>query len=223
MAEILESQGHDVHIIDNNSTYEPTLKWYNSGQFTVYYLKENLGSTAPWQCEWLDTSDYYVVTDPDLGIENIPSNWPDILIEGIEKHNVIKCGFSLDETFTPSENPAYTLDKFYRYPNGNPAVWDKSLKLDKNYYNCHIDTTFAVYVPGVKKHIIGGIRSERPYTARHLPWHIVNEIKNEQSIQILMDNELEYYYDHCQANSRSITMHRIQPLLQKYKSKFLEV
>jgi len=103
MSEILLNQGHDVYIVDNASTYEPLLEWYNQQKdIKIIKLGINSGHNSPWTHKIIDTSDYYVVTDPDLDISTVPSNWDEVLISGIKQFNVEKAGLSLSEkTYLP--------------------------------------------------------------------------------------------------------------------------
>jgi hypothetical protein len=215
MAHDLAEQGHEVIIVDNNSTYEPLLDFYSMLKCEVVRLKENLGHKAPWLAGVVDSGDYYAVTDPDLDISMIPKDWPFLCIDGIRTYGVEKCGFSLDETLVPTQNPAYLLDEFYKFPQGNPAVWGIPLEEGK-FYNAPVDTTFAVYAPKVTKHHVSGIRTGRPYTARHLPWHLVLDYDpKEQSIQIPMDDE--YYNYFKTASDASQTKKRMDMMIWQYE------
>jgi hypothetical protein len=215
-AEWFAGQGHEVVIIDNDSDYPPLVDWYDACEYTVVRLHANFGHEAPWRASVVDSSDYYAVTDPDLSFEGIPDDWPEVCIEGIRR-GAMKCGFSLDETKVPSSNPAWILDEFHLYPEGDhPARWADKLK-DGIYLDYSIDTTFAVYAPG-GRHGIGGRRIDRPYTARHLPWHIVAErLKDEDSFQIPMDEEIYYYFS--TASNSSVTRGRLQTILSDYKGR----
>lgn len=217
MAKILLNQNHEVIIIDNQSTYEPLLDWYeNQKDIKIIKLNINGGHTAPWSYNIVDRSDFYVVTDPDLDISEIPNNWDDILLEGVKKYNCRKAGFSLFEKRIPKKNPAWILDEFYLHPDGNdPRRWGDKIKLCHNFFNCPIDTTFAVYAP-LTNYFIGGIRSNQPYTAKHLPWHIVLKLdKDCDSFQIEMDDEIYYYFNN--SSSSSTTKDRLNLMMREYE------
>jgi hypothetical protein len=194
MAQILSAQGHYVVFVDNGSTFQPLVEFYEHCPFDVVRLERNLGHAAPWIANVVDTSDYYVVTDPDLDLGGLPQDWPEKLCEGVNRFGA-KCGLSLDETRVPSSNPAYYLDEFYLYPEGNhPARWGSQVMLPGGYFNLPTDTTFAVYGPGIG-YFIGGVRAARPYTARHLPWHLVREIDDDSpALQIPVCDEHLYYF-----------------------------
>lgn len=217
MSEILLNQGHDVYIVDNASTYEPLLEWYNQQKdIKIIKLGINSGHNAPWTHKIIDTSDYYVVTDPDLDISTVPSNWDEVLISGIKQFNVEKAGLSLSEKNIPSSNPAWILDDFCSYPNGdNPYRWGDNVKLNEMFFNLRTDTTFAVYAPNTD-YSISGIRSNAPYTAKHLPWHIVlKKDNNPNEFQIEMNDEIYYYF--MNATLSSTTKLRLSNMLKEYE------
>ena len=211
MAEKLKSEGHQVTFVDNNSTYEPLRDWYLESGFRVLYLKENEGHTAPWNHYGREMNDdYYVVTDPDLDISNVPSDWDALLTEAVRLTGASKCGLSLDDSRIPSTNPAWLDDMFYRYPKGgNPQSWGPVLRKGPvTLYDRQVDTTFAVYKPGTRYHV-GGIRAGRPYTARHLPWHVVPELTgDDRAFEITLDDEFRFYLEH--ANDSSTTAQRFR-------------
>lgn len=220
MVRILREQGHRVVIVDNGSTYGPLLEWYSTEPCRIVRT-QNLGNRSPWLCGAVDDSDYYVVSDPDLDLSMVPPDWPTKLREGIERYGADRCGLSLDETRVPTRNPAWRADRFCDYPKGNPVVWGEKVKLAGGFIRYPVDTTFAVYRPKCTSwRAPGGIRTDRPYTARHLPWHIVPEIDPlEDSIQIPLDDELYRYY---KATSRaalgeSCTVGRMAQMISEYE------
>lgn len=219
MSEILLNQNHEVIIVDNNSSYQPLIDWYEKQKdIDIVRLNINVGHTAPWALNIVDNSDYYVVTDPDLCISSVPNDWDSILIEGIKKFSATKCGLSLSENNIPKENPAWILDRFCDYPNGdNPITWGDHIKLDKFFINFPTDTTFAIYSPGQWYHI-GGIRSNKPYTAKHLPWYIVlNKNENLNEFQIEMNDEMYFYFKN--SSDVSTTKHRMKKMISEYEIK----
>ena len=208
------NHGHDVTIIDNASTYEPLLNWYATKPCSIVFLGENLGHLAPWRSRAVDASDYYAVTDPDLSFDGIPPDWPEVCVEGIRR-GAMKCGFSLEELGVPSRNPAWLADGFYLHPRGLPALWGPRVRPGDGYIRYPVDTTFAVYAPG-GRYGVGGWRTDRPYTARHLPWHIVpNRQGGSEALEIPMDDEIFYYFTHASDVSR--TKARLQPMLAAYE------
>lgn len=220
MADILAKQGHEPIFVDNASTYEPLLRYYDEEcEYEVVRLGWNWGHTAPWR--YIDAitlnREAYVVTDPDLDISGIPSDWEFALKEGLVRYlGAPKCGFSLDETRVPSKNPSWIEDGFYKYPDGNPRVWGRRLPGSMcHFFDYPVDTTFAMYRKGNGWSQASGIRTDRPYTARHLPWHIVLDVDpKEDTLQIPMDDEIYYYFTH--ANASSLTRKRMEPMLKEY-------
>jgi len=169
----LEQRGYlNIHIIDNNSTYPPLLKYYDDCRYDVIRLKENKGHMVFWKDEYFSKyrESFYVVTDPDvLPIEECPNDFVLNFFECLRKYPwVRKVGFSLKIDDLPQDSilseDAYNWEKqFYK------------TKLKKeNIYYAGIDTTFALYMPD--NYIVGenfgrAFRTGMPYVARHLPWY----------------------------------------------------
>ena len=212
MAEIFATQGHNVTIVDNNSGWPQLLDWYNKCPFKVVRLDKNIGGFGPsFSGAITDISQYYMTCDSDLGLEEVPSDWDEVCIEGLKKYNVPKIGLSLKDTDCPSQNPAYLMDQFDKFPKGNPDIWKWADDKGK-YCNYPVDSHFCVWNknerPNNPNSQAGGIRTNKPYTARHLPWHIVmKKDKKEKSFQIEMTDELCYYYLCCR-HKNSTTAYR---------------
>lgn len=185
-------------IIDNNSTYPPLLEWYKRKcPCQVIYLDDNHGHHAPWsqgivQCgeagyyehktQW--GSDWYVVTDPDLDLTGVPTDLIDVLIQGMtlwSRH--LKCGLSLEI----DDVPPWAKE---RCEKNERHFWAEPL--DARYFRAPTDTTFAIYRATVgaahATRIEPCVRTNRPYTAKHIPWY--HDVKN-------LSEEDAYYYQHC--------------------------
>ena len=168
----------DVILIDNGSTYQPLLDWYKTcpyqlmqmGNDRVSNLKSVLNTFKP---------DRYILTDHDLDISSVPENWLLQLEKGLNLYpNASKCGLSLELMDLP-------VNRF------TERVFDHECRFwmhrDKYFYHADVATTLALHDAG--RHEAGmrnGIRSARPYTARHLPWYM-----NRDTI---MESEEELYY-----------------------------
>ena len=66
---MLISKGYNnIHIIDNNSSYTPLLKWYEYCHVDVIRLKRNYGHKVFWKCDLFEKYriEFYVITDPDV-------------------------------------------------------------------------------------------------------------------------------------------------------------
>ena len=206
----MQSDGHEVFIIDQNSSYEPLLDYYETKPCEVIKLHGNYGHRSPWEMNVVDTSDFYVVTDPDLDLSQVPSDWEEVLREGLLQYGQWygpKCGLSIKDTGIPKSSPMYSSDwyqgpKFCDHPDGLPQFWEK--ELPGNFFAHPVDTTFALYAPGTSKHFDnGGVRSGKPYTAVHLPWHLVlDEDLSDESLQVIYNDEIHYYMK--EANAWSI-------------------
>jgi hypothetical protein len=163
-------------------------------------MKENYGHTVLWNKEIallksLVGNERYIVTDPDLDLEGIPDDFLKVLNAGLDKYPQFnKCGFSLEINDLPNT------------PEGNlirtkvePRYWRRLL--DPLYYNAPIDTTFALYREGVNTYFHPAIRTNRPYTARHIPWYYYH-------FSELPEDE-QYYFK--TANSSSSGKNRLVP------------
>jgi glycosyltransferase involved in cell wall biosynthesis len=162
---------HNIHIIDNASTYEPLLNYYKEIPYPVYQAGYNAGYCALWDIGsiWNKFSNsYYVYTDSDiLPDENCPRDFLEMFYYLLNKYEgVDKVGFSLkiDDLLLPEQN----LNKV--------ISWEKQFwknKIDKYAYHADIDTTFALYRAGSKgpASMTRSLRTAPPYTAQHLPWY----------------------------------------------------
>ena len=70
----LEERGlHNIHILDNNSTYPPLLEWYRTCPYEVIHLGRNLGFKALWKDKATRRRfcrDYYAYTDSDVVLDD---------------------------------------------------------------------------------------------------------------------------------------------------------
>lgn len=219
MAEQLAGEGHHVIFIDNDSTYEPLLDFYNTKQFDVVQVP-NLGKNAAWDAGIVTAlTEPYVVTDPDFDLTNVPRDWPEVLLEGFRYYpEMAKIGLSFDESQVPQENPAYLADKFDQFPNNTSIAW---APLAHGFCNYPCDTSFAVYRPHVP-FSISGIRKGFPYTGVHLPWHItLGPAADTSKRYVLFNEEIYYYFTHCE--NSSCTLERIFPMMREYSERVRSV
>lgn len=174
----LEDVG-EIIVIDNASTYPPLLDWYENCPYKVIRLKENVGPHGLWRIGPPDT--HFVYTDCDLDIGGCPKGVLRILKEGLDWYKqMIKVGLSLEIDDIPNEYPLKHLVVHHEADKWNP------FHEDARFHLAGLDTTFSMYRPRAGW---GGytpaLRTRRPYTAKHLPWYIVEE-----------DEEESYYIKH---------------------------
>jgi len=163
MADFLFLHDIDPVFVDNNSDYPPLLEYYRTTKFEVIRMDKNYGYKVVWEQAILDKlgiTGNYIVTDPDLDLSGIPDDFLSVLEQGLIKYpQYDKCGFSLEiNDIAPTDFcPAEYEKQFWQRP------------LDDMYFDAAIDTTFALYK--VPYHSFKALRTNRPYTARHLPWY----------------------------------------------------
>jgi hypothetical protein len=171
--------GLEPIIVDNDSDYQPLLDYYeNNCPWVVFRMKENYGYKVVWE-HLFPMIGYpnqrYVVTDSDLCLDMIPNNMMEVLNEGLDRYWMVdKCGLSLEINDLPDTPMAKAVIEWESQFWTNP--------LDEMYYHAITDTTLALYRETVKKHSLNAIRTNRPYTAKHLPWYYtdINELPEDE-------------------------------------------
>ena len=176
-------------IVDNASTYPPLLEWYVSlRDVEVIRLEQNVGPHAPWQVKAeLRASNYYVVTDSDLDIGNIPLDVLSVLRSGLDRYpKAAKAGLSLEIDDLPDQSPLKDSVRKHEL-----QFWTE--KLSPKWWWAGIDTTFAMYRPGEGYgRCYDCLRADRPYTARHLPWYMTPTTLTPEQV---------YFLKNCNAGS----------------------
>lgn len=174
--------GLEPIIIDNHSDYPPLLEYYKNCPYQVERMPRNFGHKVIWDALLLDVlgiTSQYIVTDPDLDFSGIPDDFLEVLQEGLKRYpKAEKCGFSLDVN---------------DLREGDIKKWEISLwsrPLDDMYFVAGIDTTFALYRGNSRQYQIwNSLRTNRPYTARHIPWTYTD-------LALLTEDE-QYYFKSC--------------------------
>lgn len=200
----LEKAGFEnIHIVDNASTYAPLLEYLSLSKHQVHKMKKNWGHLVVWECgEFKDILENknYIVTDSDVfPIEECPLNVVGYFSEILEKYqDVAKVGFALKIDDLPENN--LSRDAVLEWEK---QFWEK--KIAEGLFDASIDTTFALYRPGIypeNKKWWKSIRTDFPYMARHLPWYddstnpseeaifYQNNIQNEDSFWSITDLEM---------------------------------
>jgi hypothetical protein len=178
LADWLHSKGCEPIFIDNNSDYPPLLEYYNTCPYRVVRMDKNYGHRVIWDKDivnLLGIKDWYCVTDSDLDMSSVPDDFIDVLATGLIRYPEFnKCGLSLEINDLPDGD--FVKEKC------EARYWLRPL--DKDYFDAQVDTTFAMYK--ANGYFLEGIRTNRPYTARHVPWYY-------KDINSLPEDE-QYYF-----------------------------
>lgn len=204
----LEKAGFEkIHIVDNASIYPPLLEYLESTKHKVHRMDRNYGHLVAWECEkFKDIIDNknYIVSDCDvLPIEACPLNVTEYFAGILEKYpSITKVGFALKI----DDLPDYYAQK-QQVLDWEGQFWKKEIV--KGLYDASIDTTFALYRPGIypnQKKWWKSIRTGAPYVARHLPWY--EDLDNP--------NEEELFYQRSLNNQSSFWSANDLELLKEY-------
>jgi len=189
-----------ILIVDNDSTYGPTLEWYEqlkleANEVAVIRTGGNFGHLVAWQAQipqQLFDMGYpdYIVTDPDLDLSALPDDtllrmrelWYDLpeksyMYEQEEGDPFNGVRFSVKDKIglgiRTDDVPADALffqQAELRYKN-QPYFHDLQL--------APVDTTFAFYHhQRYQRVVIGGARMAAPYECRHLPYYLTADDLN---------------------------------------------
>jgi hypothetical protein len=173
LIEWLEKAGYkNIHIVDNNSTYPPLLDYLSRSRHQVHRLDKNYGHLVVWECGLFDPilkSVNYVVSDCDiLPVEECPANAVEYFHGILSKYqNFTKAGFSIKIDDLPE---SYLLKE--KVTDWEKQFWET--RIEENLFEAAIDTTFALYRPGIyptDDRWWRSIRAGFPYMSRHLPWY----------------------------------------------------
>ena len=152
-------------------------------------LNKNGKNRAAWDEKILEkyknSFNYYVVSDSDLDLNNVPLDVLTILQNGLNKHKIYKAGLSIQIDDIPKNTITKGCAEYEK------KYWLNSL--DDHFYLAKVSTTFALYQfkEITKKWSLDAIRSKPPYTCKHIPWYITsNNITNEDIYYL---KHLEYW------------------------------
>lgn len=171
LCEILSDLGCEVILIDNGSVYPPLLEWYKTCPYKIHHLPDHYGHRSLWQSNIISQykDEYYLVTDHDLDVSDVPKDFIEVLLKGLDNPLVIKAGLSLKLDDLPDNKYTKKVieweDKFWKMP-----------KDENGFYYSDIDTTLAVYsrLRTQEAHddkFFRALRAPKPYEAKHLPWY----------------------------------------------------
>lgn len=190
LAEWCAANNLDVIILDNNSDYPPLLDYYASCPFKVHRINANYGHTVFWNLELypeLIKKGKYILTDSDLDLSGVPGDFLKVMEKGLDIYaRFPKCGLSLEINDLPN------LEQTQKMKNEcEIRYWQQPLS--EIYFDAPVDTTFALYRENVRTHFLKAIRTNRPYTARHVPWYYTD-------FNSLPEDE-KYYFQTANASS----------------------
>jgi hypothetical protein len=174
----------EIIIVDNDSTYPPLLEWYATNPCRIERLNDNLGMGAPWVSEVVKKLNGvpYILTDPDMGLEDTPDDTLLYLLDKLNALQLDKVGLGLDWQIVEKKSPYYERLNLYE-----KSRWSNSPVIDGVHTEVQIDTTFALY--NVDHYFIGGGSTTFPYVARHYPWEFsIEEARNSEEFMYYMDN-----------------------------------
>jgi hypothetical protein len=162
----------NITIIDNASTYEPLVDYLEHTPHRVERLPENLGHLALWKSGRFDKvieRQRFILTDCDvMPAPDCPKHITSVLNELLERYpRHTKAGLSLKIDDLPDH---YCFKK--QVIEWELRFWEH--KLDDGNYEGSIDTTFALYRPGIhfsEERWWRSIRAAQPFSALHLPWY----------------------------------------------------
>ena len=186
----------EIIVIDNCS--DPKKKESAENNCMAYNikflgLKENYGHTVVWSqglSEKYAPNERYVVTDCDV----IPPDcdYMKVLNEGLDQNpHIKKVGLELNISRIPDNYPK--RDEVVNHEKR--VLYRKGLK-SKNFVECAVDTTFALYREGYHNYSVWGTNTNewegkcfslrtRRIEADHLGWHVTPPY----------DKETEMYFD----------------------------
>ena len=173
----------DIIIVDNKSTYEPLLEWYNTKPCDIIFT-DNLGHTCPWLSGVVNSlnSEYYIVSDSDMGLDDTPLDTITYLFDKMQELKLNKIGLGLNRDLVLEKHPYY--GHINSYETGR---YENSRLVSGVYLDVEIDTTFALY--NISQHFCGGASTWNPYVAKHYPWYYSREdVKNDEEFLFYLNN-----------------------------------
>lgn len=173
----------NIIIIDNQTTYEPTLEWYKNSGVEVFYnnIPETLYDTGTLHRLAVDVKhprfvdllkDYYVFTDSDVvPVDEIPDNFLEHMFELCEEFKGIhKIGLGVKIDDLLEDNPQ--TPQFLNYEKD---FWSDNRRIPHPKYELYkapIDTGFALYTPNsAAGWSDNSIRMAGDYMMRHYPFY----------------------------------------------------
>lgn len=168
---------------NTNSVYQPTLDFLKERQKKgdlVYHTNTNhhlsvMNTVREYLSKHPDVK-YYILTDPDIELNNCRGNLVETYIYIINKYNLFSVGPSLKIDDIPDYYPKkHLIYKRHNRFDNSPRIQEKFDGQDFEITRAPIDTTFQlIRVSSVDVHFphANCMRVFEPYDARHLDWYI---------------------------------------------------
>ncbi|KAA0126491.1 glycosyltransferase family 2 protein [Chryseobacterium sp. SN22] len=201
----------NIIVIDNVSTYPPLLDYYKTIEHfvTIEKMDRNYGHMVLFQSPELVNKycqNFFILTDADIEPNpKLPRFFLYKLLFLLIKYynTILKIGFALEINDIPLQYPARE-----KVLNWEKKYWTD--EIEKNVYNAHIDTTFALYKPNPKKYMkfpkdfYKALRLGSNYTARHGGWYIdYNNLSEEQQYYVNLSNQSSSWITDKDGNTKS--------------------
>jgi hypothetical protein len=184
----LTDAGLEVILIDNHSTFPPCVEWLNNCGYKIERREINNGAWAFDKTELCEKykDRFYFLCDSDIDISMVPKDFPEHLMRGLENSDpeIWKVGLSFEINDLPDN--VVTRQAFIH----ESAFWNK--EPINGFHKAWIDIGCTLHDREKKAHWYSTLRADRPYTAKHLDWHLSKETWRAEDEAYLKDTE-EYY------------------------------
>lgn len=198
-----------IAVIDNNSTYEPLLRFYDSpfmDGIQLIRLSENLGHEAIWKLGLHKRADGlpFIYTDPDiLPDPQCPLDLVRKMCEVFERYFPCKVGPSIRIDDLPEH---YAFRNHMRFCESD--YWQRKYA-EGDCWNAPIDTVFAIYAseygrwPLAESGGVPHVRLDFPYVVRHIPWYSDTANPSEEEKYYLAHANPEFSSSHAKLTEAS--------------------
>lgn len=193
----------EIVIIDFGSTYEPTLEYLKGlehEKVKVYWKekirhKGNLNNISEIVQDYFKdhSASNYVVTDPDIALDNVEGNILNVythLLEILPENYIAGPMLRIDDIpdYYPRKKEVINWEMRHNPPRLKINTIQYENRIVK-YIFAHIDTTFSMNRAGTSwRRYVMAARVMPPYSARHLDWYL-----NPQCLS----GDQEYYMKHA--------------------------
>jgi len=178
----------EIVIIDFGSTYEPTIKYLKKleqEKVFVYWqekiihrfrFNKHVGDPIRYYFTTHPKSNY-VVTDPDIALDNVEGDILDVyahILETLPAINIVGTMLRIDDIPDHYPRKSEAIEHEMRHNPPNVEVANIQYKnRDIQYIHCRIDTTFGMHrAENHFNRLRSAVRVQPPYAARHLDWYL---------------------------------------------------